>query len=1227
MTTILNTAQSSIENGNDPSCDLNPHDLWCSFETPTSGFSSIRFTDLGSINYALYSGDCSSLAEIECKEVSGRGTILFTDLTPSTTYYLQLFDPFNEEDSDINLIYETVAEIEENDECQGAITIDNISTSCTDVDLDFRYSTLSDVEFSLTSFSNATDTFDVWYHFNTGDYTGIQLENESFGQYEIDDLYGIIYNYDCEDLQENQSPFVIGYAESILGLEANMDYYLRLLSKESLRGEFCISYIEENSENSCIDAIELPVSQEVCVYQQFISLSGATYSSVPSSCNTTNGQDVWRYFTMPDNGTLNFISTQSGNGNLTIYSGSCGDLMEVTCHEIVRYQVLKVDNLIAGELYYIGISDASSVDLCAYISPEIPQESQCANAINLDISIDDNCTNSIPGNTEFANESNGVFCGRNKASANFYSIQPTSDGYYTLEISNSAVSHKVAVYQDCILNPPLSCGDNEISYTLLSGSTYIVAVFASIEGEGSSYDICAYPSPSDELESVGISVSNPQVKLDVNGGIKPAYSDKTIAGNIRWSGELEVYDGQDWENLVGWDHQAQTNINMNSKRINNLLSPSQDFDAATKKYVDDHTDNDSNPTNEIQILTKQGNEIELSNGGGTIIDENTTYSGTDFALSNQNCPNGQVIESINADGTITCKIDDVDDADNDPTNEIETWNTLGGIPSGFADDVDNVDDADNDPTNEIETWNTLAGIPSGFADNVDDVDDADNDPTNEIENWNTLAGIPSGFSDDVDDVDDADNDPTNEIETWSTLAGIPSGFADDVDDVDDEDNDLTNEVITEISRSGNNLIVEEAGIEHTISLDTFSSAFVRSGSSIMNIDDTNDDFLFGISNVPISGNTTESFILFDESRAAFRVGQLSDSDVWNTSNLGNYSFATGYNNKASGYYSSAFSRDTKAEAAYSIAIGRFNEGGGSFFSWDPIDPVFEVGIGTLSAPKNALTILKNGRIGIGDSTPDALLQLSGDGTGTLPQLNLTETESSDGARINFTNTSSSNNWTLYGYANNSSANSVFNLWHTTTGNVISAKGNGDFGIGGDPDIDLHLYHGNNGGADGLKLQNTNNDKWIRMYVSSSSGDLRFFSENQGSTIIGAINDDTGVYTALSDRRLKKDFKDLHFDWNSFMKLKTLTYKFKSDDEAKLSIGMVAQDVQKIYPELVTYHEEEDIFHMNYSGIGVVAVKAVQELKRENELLRKENEEMKLRLDRIEKMLLKLDDNK
>ena len=43
-----------------------------------------------------------------------------------------------------------------------------------------------------------------------------------------------------------------------------------------------------------------------------------------------------------------------------------------------------------------------------------------------------------------------------------------------------------------------------------------------------------------------------------------------------------------------------------------------------------------------------------------------------------------------------------------------------------------------------------------------------------------------------------------------------------------------------------------------------------------------------------------------------------------------------------------------------------------------------------------------------------------------------------------------------------------------------------------------------------------------------------------------------------------------------------------------------QDVQQVYPQLVHYAEDEDRYTMDYSGFGVIAIKAVQELKQEIE---------------------------
>lgn len=110
------------------------------------------------------------------------------------------------------------------------------------------------------------------------------------------------------------------------------------------------------------------------------------------------------------------------------------------------------------------------------------------------------------------------------------------------------------------------------------------------------------------------------------------------------------------------------------------------------------------------------------------------------------------------------------DLDTDPTNELQDWSNLPGIPTDFSDGIDNVDDADNDPTNEIETWSTLAGIPADFADGIDNIDDADNDPLNEIE----LP--PGGTNGQVLETDGAGNYSwVDASETTTTFNQTPDG--------------------------------------------------------------------------------------------------------------------------------------------------------------------------------------------------------------------------------------------------------------------------------------------------------------------------------------------------------------------------------------------------------------------------------------------------------------------
>ncbi len=122
--------------------------------------------------------------------------------------------------------------------------------------------------------------------------------------------------------------------------------------------------------------------------------------------------------------------------------------------------------------------------------------------------------------------------------------------------------------------------------------------------------------------------------------------------------------------------------------------------------------------------------------------------------------------------------------------------------------------------------------------------------------------------------------------------------------------------------------------------------------------------------------------------------------------LGDYNTASGPNalatgllTTASGYNSASLGEATAAQSYDSVAIGRYNIGGGTANSWVSTDSLFEIGIGSSAGSRaNALTVLKNGNIGIGTSSP--LSKLSIQGTTGSDILNIA---SSTGASLMYIN--------------------------------------------------------------------------------------------------------------------------------------------------------------------------------------------------------------------------------
>ncbi len=109
--------------------------------------------------------------------------------------------------------------------------------------------------------------------------------------------------------------------------------------------------------------------------------------------------------------------------------------------------------------------------------------------------------------------------------------------------------------------------------------------------------------------------------------------------------------------------------------------------------------------------------------------------------------------------------------------------------------------------------------------------------------------------------------------------------------------------------------------------------------------------------------------------------------------------------------------------------------------------------------------------------------------------------------------------------------------------------------------------------------------------------------NGNTTVSGTWTGPSFVTT--SDRRLKKDIKDLELGMDFLKKIETKSYTLKnSTNKDRIHYGVIAQDLQKINPNLVYGEESEtENLSVNYTEMIPILINAIIELDEEIELLK------------------------
>ena len=113
-------------------------------------------------------------------------------------------------------------------------------------------------------------------------------------------------------------------------------------------------------------------------------------------------------------------------------------------------------------------------------------------------------------------------------------------------------------------------------------------------------------------------------------------------------------------------------------------------------------------------------------------------------------------------------------------------------------------------------------------------------------------------------------------------------------------------------------------------------------------------------------------------------------------------------------------------------------------------------------------------------------------------------------------------------------------------------------------------------------------------------------------------------TSPSDLRFKTDLKPLtdvlskldHLHGFTYQKSKLAVALGQPSDPGRRELGVVGQELEKVFPELVVRNGPEEYRSVDYGRLSVVLLEAIKELRMETNALKRSNAALQRRLDAI-----------
>lgn len=273
-----------------------------------------------------------------------------------------------------------------------------------------------------------------------------------------------------------------------------------------------------------------------------------------------------------------------------------------------------------------------------------------------------------------------------------------------------------------------------------------------------------------------------------------------------------------------------------------------------------------------------------------------------------------------------------------------------------------------------------------------------------------------------------------------------------------------------------------------------------------------------------------------------------------------------------------------------ISAGTYVGGGGGWFGTKSNHPLYF--FTNNNSPQ--VTLLQNGKLGIGTTTPADPLDVytTGGGYGFVQ---------SNGAGIAVgTYVGSGASGEIGGWFGTKSNHNLYFFTNNGGAQMTLERSTGNLGIGTISPV--------------AKLD-VNGDASINGPLNATFVSLALTSGGTQTICINSNGANGTVAQCSSSRRYKNNIVDLTLGLDAIAKLRPVTFDWKNNGEHDL--GFVAEEVNQVTPLLTTLNKDGQIEGVKYDRITAVLVKGMQEQQQQIADLKKQNESLQTRLDTLE----------